>query len=91
MKNSRHKQKGKIFVPMCHFYGVKGHIRPRCFTLMKFLENHYEKTKFSRYFQKPTHRPQIDLNDNFRKMWVKKSELKYFVSFTCLRACATDS
>ena len=24
-------------------------------------------------------------------MWVKKSELKYFVSFTCLRTCTTNS
>ena len=65
------KQKDKIFVPIYHFCGVKGHIRPRCFTLMNFLENHAEKTNFSRYFQKPTPRPKIDLNDS-RKMWVKR-------------------
>ena len=26
MSNSRQKRKGKIFVPICHFCGVKGHI-----------------------------------------------------------------
>ena len=54
VKNSRQKRKGKIFVPICHFYGVKSYIRPRYFTLVNFLENHYEKTKFLRYFKKPT-------------------------------------
>ena len=50
------KRKCKNFVPVCHFYGVKGHIRPRCFTLMNFLKNNYLKTNFSRYFQKLTPR-----------------------------------
>ena len=52
MKISRQKRKGKDFIPVCHFCGVKCHIKPRCFTLMNFLENNYEKTKFLRYFQK---------------------------------------
>ena len=29
------------FVPTCHFCGVKGHIKPRCFTLINFLKNKY--------------------------------------------------
>ena len=82
---SKQKRKGKICVHVCHFCGVKVHIRPRCFTLMTFLENNYEKTNFSRYFQKPTPRPKIDLDNEPRKMSVKKS------SFTCLRISATNS
>ena len=58
---------------------------------MNFLKNNYEKTNFSRYFQKITHRPKIDLGNDSRKMWVKKIELKCFVSFTYLRTCATNS
>ena len=84
------KEKGKIFVPICHFCGVKGHIRPRCFTLMN-LENNYEKTKFARYFQKPNPRPKIDLGNEPRKIWVKKSKFKCRVCFTCLRTFATNS
>ena len=61
MKIFGRKRKGKVFVPICHLYDVKGHIRPRCFTFINFLENNYEKTNFSRYFQKPTPRPKIDL------------------------------
>ena len=76
VSNSWQKQNGKIFVPICHFCGVKGHIRPRCFTLMNFLENHYQKTKLSRYFQKPTPRPKIDLRNDSKMKWVNKSELK---------------
>ena len=34
VSHSWQKQKGKIFIPIFHFCGVKGHIRPRCFTLM---------------------------------------------------------
>ena len=91
MSDSRQKQKGKIFVPIGNFCGVKGHIRPRCFTLKNFLENHYEKINFSTYFQKPTPRPKIDLRNDSKKKWVKKSELKCFVSYTCLRTCATNA
>ena len=36
-------------------------------------------------------RPKIDLDNDSRKIWVKKSELKCFVSFKCLRTYATNS
>ena len=58
---------------------------------MNFLKNNYEKTNFSRYFQKSTPRPKIDLGDKPKKMWVKKSKFKCLVSCTCLRTCATNS
>ena len=58
---------------------------------MNILENHYKKTNFSRYFQKHTPRPKIDLRNESKKKWVKKSELKCFISYTCLRTCATNS
>ena len=37
------KNKGKhtVFIPTCHFCGRKGHIRPKCFTLMNFAKNKY--------------------------------------------------
>ena len=58
---------------------------------MNFLENNYENTNFSRYFQKLTPRPKIDLGVKCRKMWVKKSDFKCLVYFTCLRTCTTNS
>ena len=58
---------------------------------MSFLENHYEKKKISKYFQKPTPRPKIDLGNESKKKWVKNSELKCFVSYTCLRTCFTNA
>ena len=59
--------------------------------MMNFLENNYLKNNFSKSFQKTTPRPKIDLGDKPRKIWVKKSEFKCLVSFTCLRTCATNS
>ena len=58
---------------------------------MSFLKNSYEKTNFSRYFQKTTIRLKIDLGDKPNKMWVKKSEFNCLVSFTCFRTCETSS
>ena len=31
------KRRGKKFIPVCYFCSVKGHIRSRCFTMMKFV------------------------------------------------------
>ena len=58
---------------------------------MNFVENHYEKIKFSRYFQKPTSKLKIDLGNDSKMKWVKKSELKCFVFYKCLRTCASNS
>ena len=35
----KNKGKNTLFIPTCHFCGRKGHIRPRCFTLMNFTKN----------------------------------------------------
>ena len=91
MKFSGQKRKGRKFIPVCQLCGEKDHIRPRCFTMINFLEYNYLMNYFSRSFPKNIPRPKIDLSDNPRKMWVKKNDLKFFVSFTCLRACATNS
>ena len=52
VKISGQKKKGKNFVPICHFCGVKCYIRPRCFTLINFRENNYKKTNFAKVFSK---------------------------------------
>ena len=87
----RQKQVNKSFIPICHSCRVRGHIRPRCFTLMSFMENHHDKLIYSRYFQKSTPKPKIDLNYNSRMKWVKKNDLKCLISYTCFRTCATNS
>ena len=66
-KFSGQKRRGKNFVPICHFCGVKGHVRTRCFTMMIFLENNYLKNNYSRSFPNTTPRPKIDLGDKPRK------------------------
>ena len=43
------------------------------------------------YFQKPTPIPKIDLRNDSKMKWVKKCELKCFVSYTCLRTRATNA
>ncbi|XP_062086925.1 uncharacterized protein LOC133793633 [Humulus lupulus] len=43
----KNKGKNTVFIPTCHFCGRKGHIRPRCFTLMNFAKNKYfEKSNY---------------------------------------------
>ena len=61
-------EKVRFFFPIFHFCGVKGHIRPRYFNLMNFLENHYEKSNFTSCFQKSSPRPKIDLGNDSRKI-----------------------
>ena len=78
--------KGKKFFPICYFCDVKGRIRPRCFTMMNFVENHYMIP-----FQRKTHRPKVELKNKPRKVWSKKSNVNCFVAFTCLRTCTTYS
>ena len=73
------------FTPTCHFCGVRGHIRPRCFTMMNFIENYYKIP-----FQRKTLRPKVDLNPKLKNMWVKKFNVNCLVSFSWLRACATN-
>ena len=36
-------------------------------------------------------RPKIDLNHKIRKIWARKYDLTCLASFTCLKACATNS
>ena len=38
-KNSMSFERTKRFIPTCHFCGVKGHIRPKCFTMMNCLKS----------------------------------------------------
>ncbi|XP_062087212.1 uncharacterized protein LOC133794053 [Humulus lupulus] len=37
------KRKIGQFVPFCHFCGMKGHIRPKCFSLLNLFKNNYVK------------------------------------------------
>ena len=78
--------KSKKFVSICHFCGVKGHIRTRYFTMMNFVKKYYMIP-----FRRKTPRPKIALKNKQIKVWVKKSNANCFVAFTCLRICATNS
>ena len=54
------------FIPTCHFCGVKGHIKPRCFTMVNFLKNKYFSHEIP--FQRKTPRKKIDLSNKTRKV-----------------------
>ena len=77
--------KGKKFVPICYFSGVKRYIRPRYFTMINFVKNHYMIS-----FQRKTPRPKIELKDKKRKVWVNSSNVNCFAIFIYLRTCATN-
>ena len=58
-----HQGKNNMFIPTCHFWHVKGHIRPNCFKLIKYMK----KAMFFNYsYRKPrmTPRPKVDTNEN---------------------------
>ena len=38
LKRISPKTKIGQFVPVCHFCGMKGHIRPKCFSLLNLLK-----------------------------------------------------
>ena len=77
--------KDEKFILSCHFYDVKEHIRPRCFTMMNFVKNHYII-----HFQRKPLRSKIELKNKQKKVWVKKSNVNYFATFICLRTCANS-
>ena len=70
------------FIPICHFCGVKGHIRPRCFTMMNLFKskylNHYSKT--NHVVQKPS-----------KFVWVEKTRKTCLATFTCHKSRASNS
>ena len=83
---SNSKDKSLRFIPTCHFCGIRGHMRSRCFTIMNFGKNHYMVP-----FQRKKHRSKIDLSAKTIRMWVKRFDFNCFASCTCLRTCVTNS
>ena len=49
------------------------------------------KDLFLGFQQRKTLIPKIGLCNKTKKVWVKKSDLRCFASFTCLRICATNA
>ena len=67
------KGKNEKFIPTCHFCGRKGHIRPRCFTLMNFAKNEFfEKLN---YFDNGKRAKREKAQP--KKMWIEKKKLSH--------------
>ena len=82
--------KNNKFIPTCPFFHVKGHIRPNCFKLIKYMK----KVMFFNYTHvKPrmTPRPKVEISENkLRTTWIRKTHYKSYVSFISLRTYTTD-
>ena len=66
------------FVPICHFCGIKGHIRPH-YNKMRNFQRNQERKNFAS--------PQ---QDRTKTIWVHKSDLRCHVVFTALSAQESD-
>ena len=85
-----HQGKNNMFILTCHFCHVKGHTRPNCFKLIKYMKN---AMFFNYSYRKPriTLRPKVETSENKPKTtWMKKTDYKAYVSFISLRTCTTN-
>ena len=85
-----HQGKNNKFIPNCHFCHVKGHIRPNCFKLIKYMKN---VVFFNYTHGKPrmTPRPKVETSENKPiTTSIRKTNYKTYVSFISLRTCTTD-
>ena len=69
-----HQGKNNKFISTCHFCHVKGHIRPNCLKLIKYMK----KAMFFNYTHgKPrmTPKPKVETSENkSRTTWIKKTD-----------------
>ncbi|KAL5849177.1 hypothetical protein ACOSQ4_007190 [Xanthoceras sorbifolium] len=87
------------FIPICHFCGRKGHIRPRCFDYIQLCHNEMESRdchfeRFSR--QMPNNvvnsKPQEkNLKKKMRKAWVRKDDFICYAAHYALKAINANS
>ncbi|XP_024018312.1 uncharacterized protein LOC112090655 [Morus notabilis] len=79
------------FVPTCHYCGLLGHIRPRCYKYLNDWKNGMFINPPNFTNSKKTPNVNIDVQNNFsRRVWVRKSDLRCHKAYTSLEACTND-
>ncbi|KAL5581560.1 hypothetical protein UlMin_014002 [Ulmus minor] len=89
------------FIPLCHFCGVKGHIRPRCYNYIEMCkfemnENRNMNVRKMKHAHKTSkkldHQKSINMGDKKKKrFWVRKDELYCHVAQYPLKAFTYNS
>ncbi|XP_024019817.1 uncharacterized protein LOC112091153 [Morus notabilis] len=85
-----HASRQKPFIPICYYCSFPGHIRPQCYKYLNALKQgmHLNSPNVAR----KTPRRKIDGdNRSTRKVWVRKSDLRFYVAYTFLKASTTNS
>ncbi|KAL6986439.1 hypothetical protein U1Q18_052640 [Sarracenia purpurea var. burkii] len=95
--NSQNNFQIKKFVPVCHYCGISGHIRPKCWDLTgKNVNFGRNMSNFTRIGYQSSQNRFWPLNDvrydpplnekslKTRSVWVRKEDLKYFVGHASL-------
>lgn len=79
--------KNTTFVPICHFCGMSGHIRPRCYKYINALTKGMLFKSVNSGRSRSIHRTRDYLRQPIiRKIWVKKSDLNDFMACSSLKA-----
>jgi len=87
ISSPRHRR----FVPTCHYCGIHGHIRPRCYKYFNALKKGMFINPPNSANSKKTPNVKIDVKNNFsRRVWVRKSNLRSHKAYTSLEACTND-
>ncbi|XP_024028691.1 uncharacterized protein LOC112093781 [Morus notabilis] len=78
----------KRFVPICHYCGLAGHIRPRCYKYLNALKRGMLMNPPNSANSRRTPKARIDVQNKFpRRVWVRKSDLRCHRTYTSLEAC----
>ena len=87
ISSPRHRR----FVPTCHYCGIHGHIRPRCYKYLNALKKGMFINPPNSANSKKTPNVRIDVkNNSSRRVWVKKSDLRCHKVYTSLEACTNS-
>ena len=80
----------KIFVPICNYCNMFGHIRPRCFKYLNTFR--VNRLVESSYKLKIAPKAKINLKNNYvNRIWIKKSYLNSCIVYALLKTVSTNS
>ena len=78
----------KKFVPICHYCGLIGHIRPRCYKYLNALKRGMLMNPPISINLRRTPNAKIYVqNKSPRRIWVRKNDLRCHRTYTSLQAC----
>ena len=79
----------KRFVPIYHYCNIPGHIRPRCFKLIKDMKEGRRIAYWKRISILP--RRKVEVENMQRRISIRKTGLSCLVAYTSLKACSRNS